>query len=80
MREKETVSREEAAFEELMLSLRTDLGVKFEKLPSSFLEQNSNLIEQYEKNGYLVTTKDGFSLTEEGFFVSNAIISSFRMD
>ncbi|MBO5409150.1 MAG: radical SAM family heme chaperone HemW [Clostridia bacterium] len=76
----ETVSSQDALFEEVMLSLRTDMGVKFENLPDSFLKKNQDLIEQYQKGGYLIVQTDGFRLTEKGFFVSNAIISSFLMD
>ena len=77
-RQEEIISEDEAQFEELMLSLRTDLGVRFNSLPSSFLEDNKTLIEQYQKNGLLMVTKEGMRLTEQGFFVSNSVISSFR--
>ena len=43
-RNEEKISKEEAYFEELMLSLRTDAGVKFEKLPPSFLKQNKKTL------------------------------------
>ena len=76
----ETISEHEAQYEELMLSLRTDFGVNFEKLPTAFLENNRTLIAEHEKNGYLAMKADGFSLTETGFFVSNAVISSFQID
>ncbi len=80
VRDYEFICGQEAQFEELMLSLRTDLGVKAEKLPASFWADNKNLLEQYQKIGYLVITKEGIRLTEQGFFVSNAIISSLRME
>lgn len=76
----ETISPNEAQYEELLLSLRTDVGVKYENLPTTFLEQNKKIIAEHEKNGYLLTKEDGFSLTETGFFVSNAVISSFQTD
>lgn len=79
-REYDMISEQEAQFEELMLSLRTDLGVKVEKLPASFWENNKKLIEQYQKSGYLLITKEGMQLTEQGFFVSNAIISSLELE
>ncbi len=76
----ETISDADARFEEVMLALRTDQGVTTKQLPSSFWKQNRSLLEQYEKNGYLVIRSDGFHLSEKGFFVSNAIISSFHME
>jgi len=79
-RDYEVISTREAQFEELMLSLRIDLGVKTEKLPASFWENNQKFIEQYQKSGYLLRTKEGIRLTEQGFFVSNAIISSFETE
>ena len=79
-RQEEIISEDEAQFEELMLSLRTDLGVRFNSLPSSFLEDNQTLMEQYQKKGLLLVTKEGMRLTEQGFFVSNSVISSFRLD
>jgi len=76
----ETISKEAAYFEELMLSLRTDIGVEREKLPSGFWQQNQALIQQYQMNGYVDVTQKGICLTEKGFFVSNAIISSFQTE
>ncbi len=79
-RQEEIISEDEAQFEELMLSLRTDLGVRVNQLPSSFWEANKTLIEQYQKNGLLIVTKEGIRLSEQGFFVSNSVISSFWSD
>ena len=79
-RQEEMISEHEAQFEELMLSLRTDLGVRSKQLPSSFWNCNRQLIEQYQKSGLLEVTTEGIRLTEQGFFVSNAVISSFRLD
>ncbi len=79
-REYEVISKREAQFEELMLSLRTDLGVKTEKLPASFWEDNRELMEQYQKSGYLIVTKEGMRLSEQGMFVSNAIIASLHLE
>ncbi len=76
----EKISEQEAQFEELMLALRTDLGVRTEKLPASFWKENRSLLEQYQNSGYLIITKEGICLTEQGFFVSNAIISSLKME
>ncbi|MBQ7792210.1 MAG: radical SAM family heme chaperone HemW [Clostridia bacterium] len=74
--DREKIFKEEARREALMLALRTDVGVSYDDLPQGFYENNQVLLEQYEKHGYLKKTEQGFSLTEDGFFVSNAIISS----
>ncbi|MBR5240103.1 MAG: radical SAM family heme chaperone HemW [Clostridia bacterium] len=74
------ISGQDALFEEIMLSLRTDLGIKIEKLPDSFWTKNQKMIESYRQNGLLMIDKESIRLTEQGFFVSNAIISSFQTE
>lgn len=72
----EKISPKEARREELMLALRIDRGISYARLPQGFYEENQRLLHQYEEHGYLLCTEDGLVLTERGFFVSNAIISS----
>ncbi len=79
-RNQETVSEQDARIEELMLALRTDIGVKTVNLPSSFWQSNRKLIDEYQKNGLLIVGKESMRLTERGFFVSNAIIASLLTD
>lgn len=74
--DRELISPQEAQAEELMLSLRIDRGVLFKHLPEGFFQSKYALLQQYEAGGYITITNEGFSLTESGFFVSNAIISS----
>lgn len=74
------ISAEEAMWETLMLSLRTDSGVSFSQLPEHFWEQNRSLLQQYEAHGYVKTGETGFSLTEDGYFVSNSILTSLKLD
>lgn len=73
---REPISVEEALWETLMLSLRTDEGAKFSMLSPDFLEKNRSLLQEYEAHGYVRLTETGFSLTEDGFFVSNSILSA----
>lgn len=75
--EKELIFEKEALWEMLMLSLRTDAGAEFSRLSPDFLEKNHSLLKAYEANGYVKVTDTGFSLTEDGFFVSNSILSAF---
>ncbi len=75
-KDREKISQKEARQEALMLALRTDSGISYNSLPKGFYEDNQALLQQYEKHGYLLCRKDGFALTERGFFVSNTIISS----
>ena len=77
---KVNISSQEATWETLMLSLRMDRGVRFSELPHGFLEQNRSLLQQYEAHGYLIMGETGVSLTEDGYFVSNSILASFKFD
>ncbi len=72
----EQIPEEEAKKERLMLSLRTDEGLCYEDMPPDFWSRYQALLKQYCIAGYLTQDERGISLTEDGFFVSNAIISS----
>ncbi len=74
------ISDEEAMWETLMLSLRTDRGVDFSVLPHGFLEENGSLLQQYEAHGYIIMEETGFRLSEDGYFVSNSILTSLNLD
>lgn len=70
--------------EYIMLSLRCDEGIDIEYLEKnfsySFCDKKKNYIEKLEKSDYVMYTEKGFRLTENGFFVSNDIISELLID
>ncbi len=70
--------------EYIMLSLRISCGIDFEymknKFSFSFSKDKMAYIEKLAKENYVSYTKKGFRLTEDGFFVSNSIISQLLID
>lgn len=76
MLKKERLSPADALAEQLMLALRTDRGILRQEFPASFFTKTKALLQQFLAAGYLMEKEDGFCLTEDGFFVSNRIISS----
>ena len=66
-------------FEYAMLGLRLDDGFSLsdyeEKFGKSFLEGNEEKIERFQKLGFLKIDGERISLTPEGFYVSNSILS-----
>jgi oxygen-independent coproporphyrinogen-3 oxidase len=74
-------TKEDEIFELIMLSLRLDSGIDNEQIKAlynfDFIESYKDKLENFEKLGYMVKTKNGYALTEDGFFISNSIISSF---
>ncbi len=70
--------------EEIMLSLRTDTGLNTDRIKEKYgydtIKEKGSYIESFIKNGYAKNTKNGFSLTDDGFFVSNSVISHLLVD
>lgn len=79
LRWEEPRTRENLRTEYLMLSLRRKEGLSFEKLrllsDDAFCRRAEKKLLFWEKGGLCRKTKEGYSLTAEGFFVSNEIIS-----
>ena len=82
--EKEKRNKTDELNEEIMLSLRTDTGIDTAKLKEKhgydIIKEKGSYIESLIKNGYAKNTKNGFSLTDDGFFVSNSVISRLLVD
>jgi len=82
--EKEKRTKTDELNEKIMLSLRTDSGLNAyeikEKYDYDILRKNERYIKSLIKNGYVKITDKGFCLTEDGFFVSNSIISELLID
>lgn len=69
--------------EYIMLSLRLDEGINLQYLQDKFGVSFSNkekYLKNLKENGYIGDTKNGFRLTEKGFFVSNSIICELLID
>lgn len=78
MAERETVSAHDALCESVMLGMRLKKGVNFAALAATygdtaFLYQNR--LAKYENGGFVQKTKDGYAFTNDGFYVSNTILS-----
>lgn len=67
------------AEEYLMLGLRLSEGISFEKYEKRFgqplPEKTLKTARELEKHGLMIVTEKGFSLTRQGFLLSNEIIS-----
>ena len=65
--------------EYIMLKLRLKDGINFKEYENlfgqPFTEKATKIIERFQKFGLINTFDDGFSLTKQGFLVSNTIIS-----
>ncbi len=77
--ESERLSAEDVLTEYLMLSLRTKEGISLERILQLSDEKTVDFIREkfslWRKHGLCTPTENGFSLTAEGFFVSNEIIT-----
>lgn len=76
--EKEILTLENQALEELMLALRTKQGINLqqyqEKYNINILKYKKNIINKYKSMGLLEIQEDRLLLTEQGFYLSNEII------
>jgi oxygen-independent coproporphyrinogen-3 oxidase len=72
-------NQNEAAYEYVMLALRTSEGFSLIDYKSRFFEDflsgREEKLKKYEKLGYLVLSFDRIFLTEKGFYLSNLILS-----
>lgn len=79
----EIINENDALFEYIMLSLRTDGGISLlhikEKYNFDLYLKNKAFIDLMIKNGYMKMQNDVISLTDKGFFVSNYIISTLEI-
>ena len=78
-RTKEKVSASDLAYEYTMLALRLKDGFSLseykERFSRDFLYGREEKIEAYKRQGFLVCDGEKISLTDEGFYVSNTILS-----
>ncbi len=78
-REITPLTKEDEAYEFAMLGLRLSEGFSLseyrEKFGTDFLSERRGKISEYEKGGLLRLNGDRLFLTEEGFYVSNSILS-----
>jgi oxygen-independent coproporphyrinogen-3 oxidase len=76
----EIISEEERKKEYIMLSLRLREGLSFadyrERFSEDFISGREEEIAEYERLLLISVTDGGIALTEQGFYVSNTIISS----
>ena len=76
----EPISRAEEKKEYVMLALRLRDGLSYSDYKARFSEDftlgKEGMIVKYEKLGLLHSHPDGIALTDEGFYLSNTIISS----
>lgn len=77
--EREKLSRQDRANEYVMLRLRTADGLSMQILQEDygapFAKKIAAKLGNYIDSGLVRTTKEGYALTKEGFFVSNSILS-----
>ncbi len=82
--EKEKRTKTDELNERIMLSLRTDIGLDTveikEKYGYDIIKEKGSYIDSLIKNGYAKMNEKGFLLTDDGFFVSNSVISSLLVD
>ena len=75
----EEIDREANAYEYAMMRLRLSEGFSLsdyeKRFGVSFLSEREELIDRLVKGGYATLLNGRFSLTEEGFYVSNSILS-----
>ena len=71
--ERTVISEKERAYERIMLGLRLQRGIPFEQY-CEYAPDGERRVERFVKAGYL-SQKDGrIAFTDEGFFVSNAVL------
>ncbi len=75
----EKLSREDRANEYVMLKLRTTDGISMrvmrERYGDAFATKIASKLGKSIDGGLVMATKEGYSFTKEGFFVSNSILS-----
>ena len=76
---KEIIDKEASMYEYVMLSLRLSegftLGEYSERYNCNFLETRKDMILRFIESGYMKFDNERISLTEKGFYVSNAILT-----
>lgn len=76
---RETIDDESAAYERVMLGLRTAEGISLSEYETrflhSFISGREEKIASLINEGYARISGDRFSLTEKGFYVSNSILT-----
>ncbi|MBQ7172690.1 MAG: radical SAM family heme chaperone HemW [Clostridia bacterium] len=77
--ERECPTKIERANEFVMLGMRTTRGISIktlrERFGQSFAKQIAAGLEKYLPGGFVQRTTDGYALTREGLYVSNAILA-----
>jgi oxygen-independent coproporphyrinogen-3 oxidase len=74
---RETLSREDALAEEVMLSLRTERGLDLDRLAREYgsdLAEVESLLEHFRTEGLIVRNRKEVRLSAKGILVSDAII------
>ena len=76
---REKIDKNTSMFEYVMLSLRLSEGFSLseykEKFGCDFLDSRKEIISKFVESEYAVLNGDRISLTEKGFYVSNAILT-----
>ncbi len=82
--QKEKRNKTDELNEKIMLSLRTDIGLDVGEIKETYgydiIKEKGAYIESLIKNNYAKTSEKGFFLTDDGFFVSNSVISNLLVD
>ena len=67
------------AYEHVMLALRLKEGFSLDdykdRFGRDFLDGRAEIIDRFEKTGYLKNDNGRIALTESGFYVSNSILT-----
>ena len=67
--------------ESIFLGFRCKKGIDVSKINNAFNidfeDKYKNILEKYKNSGHIAKTKDGYSLTDNGFLLSNIILSDF---
>lgn len=75
------VTEKEQLEEEIFLGFRRGAGIDVEKLNKKysidFEKKYKNILEKYLTTGHLLKTNNGYKFSDEGFMVSNVILSEF---
>ena len=74
-RPRQALAYEDEREEEIMLGLRTSLGI-----PLKLLKNAYSRVGELERGGFMSTRKGRVSLTTRGMFVSNAVIAELCME
>ena len=75
------LSKKEQLEETIFLGFRKGEGINIQEINSKFDIDFENLfskiIDKYIKSGHLIKTQTGYRLSDEGFLLSNIILSEF---